>query len=77
MHLDVYVVQLIRVVGYQCCARVDRDERKRLAAKFDWNYEEQMNTLLSVKTVFNQVVEESSNLVMKAQKHKTYPSVPI
>jgi hypothetical protein len=51
------------------------DRSGRLTAKFDWNYEDPMNALLSVKTVFNHVIDEQGNLVMKPVKNKTFHDV--
>lgn len=49
------------------------DRSSRLTAKFNWNYEDPMNTLLSVKTIFNHVVDERGNLVMKPIKTQNLP----
>jgi hypothetical protein len=42
----------------------------RLTAKFDWNYKDSVNTLLSVKTIFNHIVDERGNLVITPMRRQ-------
>jgi hypothetical protein len=40
------------------------DRSNRLTAKFDWDYKDPVNTLLSIKTIFNHIVDVRGNLVI-------------
>ena len=40
------------------------DRSSRLTAKFDWNYEDPLNALLSVRTIFKHVADNLGNLVI-------------